>query len=193
MARARRADADRNASAILAAAGQLFAERGPDVPFDVIARQAAVGNATLYRHFPTRSDLLVAVYGDEVAELCRRADPPLGDRSLDDRSPEAALFAWLDEFVVHVVGKRQLALAITETDDGRRTAVFTEWHATINGTATRLLAAAQADGAVRAQITARELLSLLSAAAVAGEDAAGARRLLQIIRIGLHDPDHDAP
>jgi AcrR family transcriptional regulator len=91
-----------------------------------------VGNATLYRHFPTRSDLLVAVYGDQVAELCRRADRPLGDRP-----PEVALFEWLDEFVVHVANKRDLALAITETADGRRTALFNQWHATITDTAAR--------------------------------------------------------
>jgi AcrR family transcriptional regulator len=180
MAPARRADAARNAGAILAAAEQLFAERGPDVPFDEVARRAGVGNATLYRHFPTRSDLLVAVYGDQVAELCRRADRPLGDRP-----PEAALFEWLDEFVVHVASKRDLALAITETADGRRTALFTQWHATITDTAARLLAAAQATGAIRAQVTGRDLLALLSAVAVAGTDTDGARRLLAILRHGL--------
>jgi len=183
MAQARRADAARNADAILAAAKHLFAERGPDVPFDEVARRAGVGNATLYRHFPTRSDLLVAVYGDQVAELCRRAD-----RRPDDRPPETALFEWLEEFVVHVASKRNLALAITETADGRRTALFNQWHATITDTAARLLAAAQASGAVRAQITGRELLALLSAVAVAGADADGARRLLTILRSGLQDP-----
>jgi AcrR family transcriptional regulator len=182
MAQTRRADAARNAGAILAAAQQLFAERGPDVPFDEVARRAGVGNATLYRHFPTRSDLLVAVYGDQVAELCRRADRPLGDRA-----PEAALFEWLDEFVVHVASKRDLALAITETADGRRTALFHEWHATITDTAARLLTAAQATGAIRAQITGRDLLALLSAVAMAGTDTAGARRLLAILRYGLQD------
>jgi AcrR family transcriptional regulator len=180
VAPARRADAARNADAILAAARQLFDERGPDVPFDEVARRAGIGNATLYRHFPTRSDLLVAVYGDQVAELCRRADRPP-----DDRPPEAALFAWLDEFVVHVASKRSLALAITETADGRRTAMFHQWHATITDTAARLLAAAQASGAIRAQVTAQEMLALLSAVAVAGTDADGARRLLEILRYGL--------
>jgi AcrR family transcriptional regulator len=180
MAAARRADAARNAGAILAAAEQLFDERGPDVAFDEVARRAGVGNATLYRHFPTRSDLLVAVYGDQVAELCRRAARPAGDRT-----SEAALFEWLDEFVVHVAGRRELALAVTEIADERRTALFHQWHAMITDTAERLLAAAQADGAVRAEITGRELLALLSAVAVAGTDPAGARRLLAIVQSGL--------
>ncbi|MFI5959114.1 TetR/AcrR family transcriptional regulator [Cryptosporangium sp. NPDC051539] len=180
MARAQRADAVRNADAILAAAEHLFSERGPDVPFDEIARRAGVGNATLYRHFPTRSDLLVAVYGDQVAELCRRAD-----RRPDGLPPEVALFDWLDEFVLHVVSKRDLALAITETADGRRSALFEQWHATISATAAGLLTAAQAGGAVRPEITARDLLALLSAVAVAGTDAEHARRLLGIVRHGL--------
>lgn len=188
MAQARRADAARNADAILVAAKHLFAERGPDVPFDEVARRAGVGNATLYRHFPTRSDLLVAVYGDQVSELCRRADRPLGDRP-----PEAALFEWLDEFVVHVASKRDLALAITETADGRRTTLFNQWHTTITDTAARLLAAAQASGAIRAQITGRDLLALLSAVAVAGADTDGARRLLAILRYGLQNPTHGDP
>lgn len=180
MAHVRRADAARNAAAIVVAAERLFAERGPDVAFDEIARRAGVGNATLYRHFPTRSDLLVAVYGDQVAELCRRAG-----RLAGGGPPEAALFAWLDEFVAHVASRRDLALAITETADGRRSALFRQWHATITDAAARLLAAAQATGAIRAQITARDLLALLSAVAVAGTDTDGARRLLEIVRYGL--------
>jgi AcrR family transcriptional regulator len=56
-----RADARRNYNALLAAADELFTSHGPDVSLDEIARRAGVGNATLYRHFPDRRDLLVAV------------------------------------------------------------------------------------------------------------------------------------
>lgn len=183
MARAQRADAARNADAIVLAAEHLFAERGPDVPFDEVARRAGVGNATLYRHFPTRSDLLVAVYGGQVAELCRRAERPRGNLP-----PETALFDWLDAFVEHVAGKRELALAVTDTADGRRTALFDEWHATITATAARLLSAAQESGAVRPDVGARDVLALLSAVAAAGGDAAHAHRLLGIVRHGLQAP-----
>ncbi|TQS39492.1 TetR/AcrR family transcriptional regulator [Cryptosporangium phraense] len=166
-----RADAARNASAIVEAAGELFAERGPDVPIDEVARRAGVGNATLYRHFPTRSDLLVAVYGGQVAELCRQAD--------DD------LFEWLDAFVVHVSTARGLARAITDNPDGRRSALFEEWHALITETAGRLLVGAQEAGEVRADIGARDLLVLLSAVTVASTDTTHARLLLRILREGL--------
>src|SRR5689334_22040791 len=70
--RPRRTDAARNAGLLLAAAKELFDERGPDVPLDDVARRAGVGNATLYRHFPTRRDLIVAVYADEVTALCEQ-------------------------------------------------------------------------------------------------------------------------
>ncbi|XVQ86695.1 TetR/AcrR family transcriptional regulator [Microbispora siamensis] len=70
--RTRRADASRNAALLLAAARELIDSSGPDVALDEVARRAGVGNATLHRHFPTRAELLVAVYADEVAELCRQ-------------------------------------------------------------------------------------------------------------------------
>ena len=71
--RGRRADASRNAERLLAAARELVDESGSEVALDEVARQAGVGNATLYRHFPTRGDLLVAVYADEVAGCAGRA------------------------------------------------------------------------------------------------------------------------
>src|ERR1700733_10026981 len=67
---AMRADARRNYEALLSAASEMFSSRGPDAPLDEIARLAGVGNATLYRHFPTRRDLLVAVCIDDVDALC---------------------------------------------------------------------------------------------------------------------------
>lgn len=97
----KRADAARNAARLLAAAREVLAESGNDAPYDAIARRAGIGNATLYRHFPTRADLLAAVYADEVATLCRR-----GADLLAAADPVDALFTWLDDFVVHVATKR---------------------------------------------------------------------------------------
>ena len=56
-----RADARRNYDALVAAADEIFTAHGPGASLDEIARRAGVGNATLYRHFPDRRDLLVAV------------------------------------------------------------------------------------------------------------------------------------
>ncbi len=175
-----RADAARNLDLLLAAARDLFAERGPDIPLDDVARRAGVGNATLYRHFPTRGDLIVAVYADEVDALCRR-----GIDLADVSDPGPALFEWLDAFVVHIAAKRPLALAVTDNPDQRRTRLFDAWHRSITEVATHLLDRAAADGAVRSDLSVTDLLALTSAAAIAGSDPDHARRLLSLLRTGL--------
>jgi AcrR family transcriptional regulator len=67
-----RADARRNRERILAAARSVFAERGIDAPMATVARRAGVGVATLYRHFPTRDDLVRGAYAQQM-EMCGRA------------------------------------------------------------------------------------------------------------------------
>lgn len=178
--RPRRADAARNADLVLAAAKALFAERGPDVALDEIARRAGVGNATLYRHFPTRGDLIVAVYADEVDALCRRGADLL-------RAPDAgaALIDWLGGFVDHIAAKRPLALAVTDGPDERRARMFDRWHSSITATADQLLVRAAGAGAVRTDLTVGDLLALVSAAAIAASDAAHARRLLDLLCVGF--------
>ena len=72
-----RSDAARNRTALLAAARAVFAERGLDAPLDEIARRAGVGNATLYRRFPTRHALIEAVFAQRMAEYARAVDDAL--------------------------------------------------------------------------------------------------------------------
>jgi AcrR family transcriptional regulator len=175
-----RADALRNADLLLAAAREVVRGSGSQFAMDEVARRAGVGNATLYRHFPTRGDLLVAVYADEVDALCRR-----GADLLAAASPVDALFAWLDDFVVHVATKRALALAATEGPAGRRTRLFDTWHESMRVTAAGLLDRARAASAVPADVTAADLLALASGAALTGTDVAHARRLVALARRGL--------
>jgi AcrR family transcriptional regulator len=165
-----RADAARNAEALLAAARALFDERGTDVPLDEVARRAGVGNATLYRHFPTRADLLVAVYADDVAALCQT---------------DVDLFAWLDRFVVHVASKRALALAATEGPAERRTALFDRWHASMRAAVVELLTRAHAAGTVHIDVTVDDVLALASGIAMVSADPRQARRRLRLLRHGL--------
>lgn len=71
-----RSDAARNHQALIQAARVVFSQRGLDAPLDDIARQAGIGNATLYRHFPTRCALIAAVFADalgDVVDACERA------------------------------------------------------------------------------------------------------------------------
>jgi AcrR family transcriptional regulator len=165
---------------LLAAARELLDESGSEVALDQVARRAGVGNATLYRHFPTRGDLLVAVYADEVAALCRQGADLLGGPS-----PVDALFTWLDAFVVHVATKRALALAATEGPGARRTRLFDQWHESMRSTATDLLRRAQDAGAVRPELTVADLLAVCSGVALTGTSLAHARRLVGLLRSGV--------
>nr|WP_225955280.1 helix-turn-helix domain-containing protein [Kibdelosporangium phytohabitans] len=81
----------------MAAARALVDEVGHEFALDEAARRAGVSNATLYRHFPTRADLLVAVYADKVRALCHR-----GTELLAVASPLDGFWASLDEFVMHI-------------------------------------------------------------------------------------------
>jgi AcrR family transcriptional regulator len=173
----RRADATRSIERLTATAREVFAERGHDVALDEIARRAGVGNATLYRHFATRSDLLVAVYSHEVQELARR-----GAELLAAPDAAAALLTWLDHFVVHVATKRTLAL---DAAAGARTALFAEWHHAMISTADALLRRAHQQAVVDPGLAVKDLLALANGAALAGADLTQAQRLLRLAWHGI--------
>src|SRR6202167_5611710 len=96
-ARKPRADAQRNRERILEVAKQVFTLQGAEASMDEIAKRAEIGPGTLYRHFPTRDDLLAAVYISEVeklAEAQRRLSAEL--------PPMEALRAWLLVFIDYI-------------------------------------------------------------------------------------------
>ncbi|WP_327071209.1 TetR/AcrR family transcriptional regulator [Kitasatospora sp. NBC_01302] len=113
-ARTRRADAQRNEHNLLAAAAAVFAGSGIDAPIREIAAVAGVGVGTVYRHFPARADLVVAVYRHQV-EVCAEAGPRL---LAGTDSPFAALRQWVDLFVGFLVTKHGLANALGSDADG---------------------------------------------------------------------------
>ncbi|MFD3922938.1 TetR/AcrR family transcriptional regulator [Streptomyces sp. NPDC058595] len=76
-----RADALRNRERIVAAAREILVESGPDVPLDEIARRAGVGNATLYRHFPDRSALILDVVHSVMARTADQAERMAAEES----------------------------------------------------------------------------------------------------------------
>jgi AcrR family transcriptional regulator len=86
-----RADARRNRDALLVAAREVFAEHGLDAPLDAIAKQAGVGRATLYRRFPTRDDLIAAIFDDDLGAL--------RDVVSEASDPTRAYFDFLDAAV----------------------------------------------------------------------------------------------
>jgi len=110
--REKRADAVRNEQTLLAAAASVFVASGVDAPIREIAAAAGVGIGTIYRHFPTRADLIVAVFRHQV-EACAEAGPALL-ASAD--SPFEALREWVGLFVDFLVTKHGLAHALADGD-----------------------------------------------------------------------------
>ncbi|MEL6981051.1 MAG: TetR/AcrR family transcriptional regulator [Actinomycetota bacterium] len=103
--RAKRADAQRNEATLLAAAATVFASSGVNAPIRQIAAEAGVGVGTIYRHFPARADLVIAVYRHQV-DACANVGPELLATSA---SPIEALRRWIEHFVDFLVTKHGLA------------------------------------------------------------------------------------
>ena len=106
-----RADAQRNVDALLEAAKAVFATSGVDAPAKEIADLAGVGVGTLYRHFPQRSDLVMAVLEREI-DACADAAPALSAA----HEPAAALAKWLHRYTEFLATKRGLASALHSGD-----------------------------------------------------------------------------
>lgn len=102
-----RADKLANRQKVLEAARFQFAQDGPDASLNEVARRAGVGVATLYRHFPTRDDLVAAVYANELEALGAAVD-----RLLAERTPDEALDAWAERFLEYATTKRGLGEAL---------------------------------------------------------------------------------
>src|ERR1700744_4530954 len=106
-----RADARRSLAALLEAARDVFTASGVDAPVRIIAQKAGVGVGTVYRHFPERSDLIVAVLRNEV-DACADAASRLSARY----APGEALDRWLKRFIDFVATKRGLSTALHSGD-----------------------------------------------------------------------------
>ncbi|WP_030976170.1 TetR/AcrR family transcriptional regulator [Streptomyces sp. NRRL S-1824] len=149
--RPRRADARRNYDALLLAAREAFAAHGADASLEDIARRAGVGIGTLYRNFPSRTELFEAVYADEVHALCRVADEVAAE------PPWQALTTWLRRFVDYMATKR----AIREAMD-TQSAVFTSCRASMYEAGAPLLTRAQTAGEARADMTFDDLIRMVA-------------------------------
>jgi AcrR family transcriptional regulator len=112
-ARKPRADAERNRARILKVAKEAFTRNGAAASLDDIARQAAIGPGTLYRHFPTRDSLIEAVYRSEVEKLAAAEQ-----RFAATLTPLNALRAWMQLFIDHVSEKRLIIPAMDSVAGG---------------------------------------------------------------------------
>jgi AcrR family transcriptional regulator len=187
-----RADARRSRVKLLEAATAAFAEHGADAPLDDIARRAGVGIGTLYRHFPTRTDLQAAVYRSQVLAVCAAADD-----LIVSVPPEQAFFGWVRAMAGYLATKRGLSRALIEAVGKDSELISGCWMAMREST-DRLLAHAQQAGVLRADISAHDVLRLVHGITIATEQAPDdADRLLALVLDGLRpqekvqDPDHE--
>ncbi len=180
--RGKRADARRNQQTLLAAAAKVFVASGVDAPIRAIAAEAGVGMGTIYRHFPTRSDLVIAVYRHQV-EACAEAGPRL---LAEADSPFSALRRWVDLFVDFLVTKHGLAHAMQSGGGGFDAlhAYFLDRLVPVCG---QLLDAAVDAGEIRPDIRAIELMRGIGNLCVGRESDPDydPRRLIELLLRGL--------
>jgi AcrR family transcriptional regulator len=179
--RPQRADARRNRDRLLATAAELFDERGIDAPLEEIARRAEVGIGTLYRHFPTRDALIEAVYRREVEVLCDPVPELLASNPAD-----AALASWMRAFARYVPRKRGMATAL-KSMIGADSELFAESHDRIRTAIATLVGAAVAQGAIRDDVDAADLLRAMGGICMAADtgSAEGTARLVDLLMDGL--------
>jgi AcrR family transcriptional regulator len=181
----KRADARRNEQALLEAAAAVFVASGVDAPVREIAARAGVGMGTIYRHFPTRADLIVAVYRHQV-EACADAGPAL----LASRaSPYSALAGWIDLFAGFLVTKHGLAAAL-QSDDASFGALHAYFIDRLVPVCAQLLHAAAGAGEIRPDVDAYELMRAVGnlCAGVGHDSHYDARRMVELLITGLGQP-----
>lgn len=178
----KRADARRNEATLLAAAAAAFVDSGVEAPVRDIAARAGVGMGTIYRHFPTRADLIVAVYRHQV-EACAEAGPALLESS---STPHAALAAWIDLFVDFLVTKHGLAEAL-QSDSPSFDALHAYFVDRLVPVCAQLLDAAAASGEIRPDLDAYTLMRGIGNLCIgSGDDSRyDARRMVEIVVAGL--------
>lgn len=186
-ARPQRADARRNHDALVGAASTVFAERGVEASLEDVARTAGVGIGTLYRHFPTRHDLIEAVYRNEVERLCAGIDELLAEQPAD-----AALAGWMERFVRYVAVKRGLvgAMKSVMSVDAE---VFAYTRALLRETLGRLVEAAVAAGSIRPDADADDLLRGLSGFCMVTDQDGWQERAVRLVELLMDGLRYGAP
>jgi len=175
-----RADAQRNRARILDAAEVVFAAEGIEVPVDTIAEKAGVGVGTLYRHFPTKEKLCEAILLERLASLAEDARS-----QAEAADPGAAFFGFLNHMADLSAAKRDLIAAVMGAGIEFEEAAAPVKENLIQAVGV-LLQRAQSAGAVRADVTADTVVSLVVGtcqAAVAHADSFPGEQLGNVLGI----------
>ncbi|MGW1641675.1 TetR/AcrR family transcriptional regulator [Streptomyces lavendulae] len=177
----RQAQAQRTRSSVLAAAAAVFVDQGVQAPVRDIAERAGVGVGTIYRNFPTRADLVTAVYRHQI-DTCAALAPLLLEESA---SPFTALTRWVDAFVEFLVTKHGLGAALGSGDPGLENLHALMLDTLVPACATLLDACAAADE-LGPGITAYTLMRAIGNLCITGPDydRADARRMVAALLVG---------
>jgi len=177
-----RVDGQRNRERLIEAAKAAFADVGPEVSLDEIARRAGVGIGTLYRHFPTRDAIVEAVYRREVQQLADAAT-----RLSDTLPPGEALHQWMRLFVDYIATKKLIAPALGSIVGGV-SELYMASGLLIIGAINELVGRASASGDIRADVDPNDVLRGLVGFTYGNSDPsweASALRLIDILMDGL--------
>ncbi|MEV6670044.1 helix-turn-helix domain-containing protein [Streptomyces sp. NPDC051162] len=151
-----RRDAQRNRELLIAAAREVYAEQGMEAPLDEIARRAGVGNATLYRRFPTRGALVEAVFGDSLNDTLRR-----GEDARDAEDAWEGLVRYLEYIFEGLAADRgSNDLMTTGVQDVPSLDALKDHH---HRTVSLLIHRAQEQGSMRGDVVTEDLLFMLAA------------------------------
>lgn len=184
-----RADAQRNLDALLAAAKDEFLENGVDVGVRAIAARAGVGTATLYRHFPTRAELISAVFRREIESLLEAA------ATLTESSePGDALDRWVHHYIDFVATKHGLAAAL-HSGDPAFAGLRQHFEEQVGPALQALLTRAEDAGEINAGTDAVDLLGAIANLCVpppGTDDTSRAYRMVALLLNGLRYGAADA-
>lgn len=176
-----RMDAQKNRERLLGVAREVFTQSGANASLDDIAKKAGVGPGTLYRHFPSREDLLKAVYQAGAEELAKA-----GQQFAETLPPVEALRAWMMMFVDHIAEKQIIAPAlIALVGDPKK--IFEASHLQIWEAVRVLVKRAITSGDIREDLDPIDLLrALIGVANIATSPdwQQSARRLVDILILG---------
>lgn len=177
-----RSDARRNRQRVLEAAEAAFASEGVAVPVDEIARRAKVGAGTVYRHFPTKESIFLAVAVAHIERMVVRATA-----LAKSKDPGTAFFKFLDSWIEEGMARRDVIDALTAQGFDVKSAVQVVGEDLYTQVET-LMVRAQRAGAVREDVGILELRALLIAISLAirnGTDPQVVRKLVRILGDGL--------
>ncbi|MDF5730068.1 MAG: TetR/AcrR family transcriptional regulator [Rhizonema sp. PD38] len=179
--RSKRADAQQKEDALLEAALAVFATSGVDAPVREIAVKAGVGVGTVYRHFPQRSDLIVAVFRHQV-DACADAAPILAA----EHAPGEALVLWMQRYADFIATKRGLATALHSGNPAFNT-LPTYFDKRLRPALRALLDAAARAGEVRTDIEPDDILRAVGSLCMSAHDDRTdyARRMVALLVDGL--------